>query len=168
MIEVYEKFIEDNKSSFQEGLDGLLSKYKTENLLTALSEIGWRCQIIPDDSWRKGKLDPTETSKEEQIVRIKSAYFFANPDFFAFEDKCGWGYHEFAHAIISREGPNSRFLKIESPFYYPLNTEEIYCFGYQIKHLLKKGWYHNLIEEYENRGSGDLARKIDLLRQTLF
>ena len=86
---------------------------------------------------------------------------------FGYGDKCGWAYHELVHvAIFSGNFPQS-FLALESPFEYPLNTDEIYCYGYQIKHLMQDGKNGNLMR-FAIGKIPYIKPKLCLLRNALF
>lgn len=123
-----EKFLNKNREMIINGINFLEAKMH-KGFKIGLKEIGFTVKIVPDNEWSQYKNDPTETSKDNKCIRIKESYFKKNPNFFNFDDEYGWSLHEFGHAIIFA-GKMNKFLSINSPFGYPLNTDEIYTFGF--------------------------------------
>lgn len=138
-------FLMEWKPLILEGIDYIDNNVFKPNFLMALDAMKWKCVIVPDSEWTPSKWFPTETSSESRETRVLSSYISKNPMMFEYGDKYGWAYHELVHAAIFSGNFPSRFLAIKSPFEYPLNTDEIYCYGYQIKHLMESRKNGNLM-----------------------
>lgn len=131
-------FLLENRSHILEGLEYIDQHVFNLNFLTALSDMNWKCVIVPDSEWEPRKLFPTETSFSDRETRILGSYIARNPAMFSYADRYGWAWHELVHAAIFSGNFPRKYLKIDSPFDYPLNTDEIYCYGYQMKHLMEE------------------------------
>ena len=138
-------FLIDKKPLILDGLEYIDKNVFKPNFINALSDMKWKCVIVPDSEWTPSKWFPTETAFYDRETRILSSYISKNPTMFSYSDKYGWAYHELVHdAIFSGNFPR-RFLALESPFEYPLNTDEIYCYGYQMKRLIQGNKNGNLM-----------------------
>ena len=126
------EFLLDKKPLILEGLEYIDNNVFRPNFLTALEEMKWKCVIVPDSEWTPSKWFPTETSKEDREVRILYSYISKNTEMLGYSDRCGWAFHELVHATIFSGRFPDKFMSLNSPFEYPLNTDEIYCYGYQI------------------------------------
>ena len=132
-------FLLERKSLILEGLDYIDSEIYRPNFLEALDSMGWRCVIVPDEEWCPSKHFPTETSADQKETRILQSYLQRNPNMFGYLDSCGWAYHELVHAaIFSGRFPYEFLKRVSSPFDYPLNTDEVFCYGYQLKKLISE------------------------------
>ena len=138
-------FLIDKKPLILDGLEYIDKNVFKPNYLMALDAMNWRCVIVPDSEWTPSKWFPTETAFYDRETRILSSYISKNPGMFGYDDKYGWAYHELVHAAIFSGNFPKRFLALESPFEYPLNTDEIYCYGYQMKHLIERNKNGNLM-----------------------
>lgn len=139
------RFLLDRRTMILEGLEYIDKNVFKPNFLTAMKDMNWKCVVVPDEEWSPSKFFPTETSKEDREVRILSSYIGKNPTMFGYSDKYGWAWHELVHVAIFSGNFPSRFMHLDSPFGYPLNTDEIYCYGYQIKHLIQDNKNGNLM-----------------------
>ena len=138
-------FLIDKKPLILDGLEYIDKNVFKPNYLMALDAMNWRCVIVPDSEWTPSKWFPTETAFYDRETRILSSYISKNPGMFGYDDKYGWAYHELVHAAIFSGNFPQRFLALESPFEYPLNTDEIYCYGYQMKYLIERSKNGNLM-----------------------
>jgi hypothetical protein len=161
-----QKFLEENKEVIIAGLDYLEGFLKI-GLERALKKIGFTITVVPDEEWMEGKSDPTETSEDGKTIRIRKSYLDANPKFMQFEDECGWSFHEMTHAIIFSGNMPSKFTGINSPFWYPMNTDEIYAFGFQLKHIYGTKMYDGLKSYYGHKGYDDFIELFELFRKTV-
>lgn len=139
------EFLIDKKPLILDGLEYIDKNVFKPNFLNALSDMKWKCVVVPDSEWTPSKWFPTETSLPDRETRILSSYISKNPTMFSYSDKYGWAYHELVHAAIFSGRMPQRFLALESPFEYPLNTDEIYCYGYQMKRLIQGNKNGNLM-----------------------
>lgn len=160
-------FLTDNRSLILDGIDYIDKHFYKDDFLTAIGDIGWKCVIVPDSEWCSGKLYPTETSKADKEVRILNSYARSNPRTCGFWDMQGWTFHELVHAVIFSNLLPQKYLDINSPFDYPLTTDEIYCFGYQIREMLNDGTYGNL-KRFFRKHMPEIGKQVDLLAQVLF
>lgn len=142
---IISEFLLDKKPLILDGLEYIDKNVFKPNFINALSDLKWKCVIVPDSEWTPSKWFPTETSNYYRETRIIKSYISRNQNMFGYGDKCGWAYHELVHAAIFSGRMPKRFLALESPFEYPLNTDEIYCYGYQIKHLIQDNKNGNLM-----------------------
>ena len=133
------EFLKQRKSLIFDGFDHMETTIFKPNMLHALSELGYRVVILPDEEWTPSKWFPTETSKEDREVRILHSYISKNTGMLGYSDQCGWAFHELVHATIFSGRFPEKFMSLNSPFEYPLNTDEIYCYGYQIWKMDKLG-----------------------------
>lgn len=138
-------FLIDKKPLILDGLEYIDKNVFKPNFINALSDMKWKCVIVPDSEWTPSKWFPTETAFYDRETRILSSYISKNPTMFIYSDKYGWAYHELVHAAIFSGNFPRRFLALESPFEYPLNTDEIYCYGYQMKRLIQGNKNGNLM-----------------------
>ena len=161
------EFLLDKKSLILKGLEYIDKNVFKPNYLMALTALKWKCVIVPDSEWTPSKWFPTETSFSGRETRILSSYMSKNPTIVGYGDKCGWAYHELVHAAIFSGNFPSVFLEIESPFEYPLNTDEIYCYGYQMKHLIETKKNGNLMR-FAIEKIPFIKSKLCLLRNALF
>lgn len=138
-------FLIDKKPLILYGLEYIDNNVFKPNFINALSDMKWKCVIVPDSEWTPSKWFPTETSLSARETRILSSYISRNPGMFGYDDKCGWAYHELVHAAIFSGNFPKRFLALDSQFGYPLTTDEIYCYGYQMKHLIERNKNGNLM-----------------------
>lgn len=140
------QFLLDNRKTIIDGLDYIDANVFHPNFLTALEQLSWRCVIVPDEEWTVGKVMPTESSKEDGEVGVLNSYLKRNPRMFGYGDRYGWAWHELVHAAIFSGRFPSRFIEqLDSQFEYPLNTDEIYCYGYQMRHLAESRQMGSLI-----------------------
>lgn len=160
-------FLESNRYLIREGIDYIDKHFYKDDFLSAIGNIGWKCVIVPDSEWCKGKLYPTETSREYKEIRILNSYARSNPGTCGFWDEQGWTFHELVHAIIFSNLLPKKYLDLNSPFGYPLNTDEIYCFGYQIREMSYDGTYPNLLNALKNQYnySQDDINSFELLKE---
>ena len=166
-VEEVSKFLTENRDTILEGLD-YLEQFYNLGLEGALKEVGFRLDVVPDNKWNPHKHDPTETSEDEHTVRIKQSYLEANPNFCNFQDEYGWALHEMVHAVIFSGNMPSKFLNINSPFWYPMNTHEIYAFGFQLKHIYGTDIYKNLLDNYrEFPGCEDFENLFEAFAKTV-
>ena len=164
-----ESFLLRNRDAILDGIDYIDRNFYRDDFLTSLDLVGWKCVIVPDSEWCEGKLYPTESSKDCREVRIVSSYARRNSRMCGFWDSDGWSFHELAHAVIFSGLLPQKFLDIGSPFSYPLNVDEIYCFGYQIREMLNDGTFGNLMKFYSDAGlEGEVGWKLMLLKRVLF
>ncbi len=163
---VEDELLRLRRSLVIDGLDYIEAHFRQHNFLVALSHLGWECVIVLDNDWPVGKTYPTETSKDDKQVRILDSYIKSNPSFYEYGDECGWANHELVHAAIFHESVPHRFL-FKSPFEYPFSTDEIFCFGFQIRHLLEDGRYYNLKQFYESN-MPCIGMAVDRIRRVLF
>ncbi len=161
------EFLLDKKPLILKGLDYIDQNVFKPNFLNALSDMKWKCVIVPDSEWTPSKWFPTETSNYYRETRIINSYISRNPNMLGYGDKCGWAYHELVHAAIFSGHFPSVFLGIDSPFEYPLNTDEIYCYGYQMKHLIQDKKNGNLMRFAIGKIPG-LKPKLCVLANALF
>lgn len=160
-------FLTDNRSLVLDGINHIDLNYFKDDFLSSLDGIGYRCVIVPDSEWCEGKLYPTETSSEDKEVRILNSYMRKNPRMCGFWDEQGWTFHELAHGVIFSGLLPQKYLDINSPFDYPLTTDEIYCFGYQIREMLNDGTYGNL-KRFFRKHMPEIGKQVDFLAQVLF
>ena len=160
------EFLRAQRRLVVDGLDHIETNFGKSDLLTTLYSLGWGFVIVPDERWPVGKTYPTEASKECKEVRVLSSYIKRNPNFVEYGDEFGWAAHELVHVLIFTGNLLSRF-RFESPFEYPLNTDEIFCFGYQIRLLLRDGKYDNLMKFYECN-MPYIRKVVDMIKQELF
>ena len=163
-----EHFLIKNRNTILDGIDYIDKNYYKHDFLTSLNAIGWKCVIVPDSEWCEGKVYPTESSKEHREVRIRDSYVRGNFRLCGFWDLEGWTFHELAHSVIFSNLLPRKYLDINSPFDYPLNTDEIYCFGYQIREMLNDGTYGNLTRFYKDNNMFEVGCQIELLKFSLF
>jgi hypothetical protein len=161
------EFLSDRRSLILDGIEYIEDNVFRQNFLTAMEEMKWKCVIVPDSDWIPSKFFPTETSEDSRETRIIKSYISKNPSMFGYSDKYGWAYHELVHVAIFSGNFPQRFLALESPFEYPLNTDEIYCYGYQIKHLMQDGKNGNLMR-FAIGKIPYIKPKLCLLRNALF
>jgi hypothetical protein len=83
-----------------------------------------KLQIIIDDSQFEGKTDPTQYSKEDDIIYIKSTYDQKT-------DPEGWMVHEFKHADLKDT--------LDDGKQYPTNNTESEAYKAQFKFLAGRG-----------------------------
>lgn len=133
------KFLDERRNTIIEGLEHVDGSIFKPNLVHALSDIGYRVVILPDEEWTPSKWFPTETSKEDREVRVLHSYIAKNTGMLGYSDQCGWAFHELVHATIFSGHLPERFMALNSPFEYPLNTDEIYCYGYQVWKMAQLG-----------------------------
>ena len=138
-------FLVGKRTIILDGLDYIEANIFRPNYLEALKNMHWKCVIVPDEDWTPSKWFPTESSEENRETRFLRSYIDKNPTTFSYGDRFGWAYHELVHAAIFSGNFPMKFLSIESPFEYPLNTDEIYCYGYQMKHLIERNKNGNLM-----------------------
>ena len=161
-------FLEQNRDVIHEGIGFIESTYMKPCMLTALSDLGWKCVIIPDCEWMQGKTYPTEASSDDKEIHILNSYMKENPDLFSYGDKEGWAYHELAHAVIfAGRLPFKYLAAATSNSEYPFFADEIYCFSLQIKNILKDGRYDNLLRFYREKMPW-MKKDIELIRDALF
>ena len=169
MMTTKKNFLLQHRQTILDGIDHIDRNYYRDDFLTSLNSVGWKCVIVPDSEWCEGKVYPTESSKEHQEVRILNSYARGNFRLCGFWDSDGWTFHELAHAVIFSGLLPQKFLDINSPFSYPLNTDEIYCFGYQMREMLNDGTYGNLMKFYADAGLEDeIGTKLSILKECLF
>ena len=161
------RFLLDRRTMILDGLEYIDKNVFKPNFLTAMKDMKWKCVVVPDEEWSPSKFFPTETSEDDREVRILSSYIGKNPTMFGYSDKYGWAYHELVHAAIFSGNFPRRFLALESPFGYPLTTDEIYCYGYQIKHLIQDNKNGNLMR-FAIGKIPFIKPKLCLLRNALF
>jgi hypothetical protein len=123
--------------------------------------------IVPDEDWTPSKWFPTESSEENRETRFIRSYIDKNPTTFSYGDRFGWAYHELVHVAIFSGRMPERFMALESPFEYPLNRDEIYCYGYQMKHLIQDSKNGNLMR-FALGKIPFIKPKLCLLRNALF
>jgi len=140
------KFLDDNAETILEGMEFIEGNYFKLGFDKGLEKMGFELVVKPGSHFNEYKTDPTQTSSEEKNVQITQKYLEENPKFREFEDEFGWSYHEFVHALIFSGSFPKRFLDIDSPFGYPLNTDEIYTFGFQLRHIADTKAYRNLMK----------------------
>lgn len=143
-------FLEKNGSVIRAGLK-YLEEFCESGFDDALAKVGFALEVVPDDEWNEYKDDPTETSEEEHTVRVKESYFHDNLGFCDFQDRYGWAFHELVHAVIFSGNMPAEFMGIDSPFRYPMNTDEIYAFGFQLKNIYRTRKYQCLMDYYVDR-----------------
>ena len=161
------RFLLDKRTLILDGLDYIDQNVFKPNFLNALSDMKWKCVIVPDSEWTTSKWFPTETSNYYRETRIIDSYISRNPRMFGYGDKYGWAYHELVHVAIFSGRMPERFMSLESPFDYPLNRDEIYCYSYQMKHLIQNSKNGNLMRFAI--GKVPLIKpKLSLLRNALF
>ena len=119
------EFLIDKRPLILDGLEYIDKNVFKPNYLMALDALKWKCVIVPDSEWTPSKWFPTETAFYDRETRIISSYISRNPGMFGYDDKCGWAYHELVHAAIFSGNFPQRFLALESPFEYPLNTVQL-------------------------------------------
>ena len=119
------EFLIDRRPLILDGLEYIDKNVFKPNYLMALDALKWKCVIVPDSEWTPSKWFPTETAFYDRETRIISSYISRNPGMFGYYDKCGWAYHELVHASIFSGNFPQRFLALESPFEYPLNTVQL-------------------------------------------
>ena len=161
------QFLLDHKSLILDGIEYIDNNVFRPNFLVAMEEMKWKCVIVPDSEWTPSKWFPTETDSSNRETRVLSSYISKNPRMFGYCDKYGWAYHELAHVAIFSGNFPQKFLGIESPFEYPLNTDEIYCYGYQMKHTIETGKNGNLMRFAIGKIPG-LKPKLCVLANALF
>ena len=160
-------YLLDKKPLILEGIEYIDENVFKPNYLVALDALKWKCVVVPDSEWTSSKWFPTETSVADRETRILSSYISRNPTMFGYSDKYGWAYHELVHAAIYSGNFPKRFLSIDSPIEYPLNTEEIYCYGFQMKHLMQDKKNGNLMR-FALGKIPFIKPKLCLLRNALF
>lgn len=161
------RFLLERKQLILDGLDYIDQNVFKPNFLDAISYMKWKCVIVPDSEWTPSKFFPTETSEEFRETRIIRSYISKNPNMFGYSDKYGWAYHELVHVAIFSGKMPQRFMALESPFEYPLNTDEIYCYGYQMKHMIETKKNGNLMRFALGKIPG-LKPKLCVLANALF
>ena len=161
-----DEYLRLHKRLVVDGVDYIETRFRKSDFLTTLSNLGWGCVIVPDERWPVGKVYPTETSKDCREVRVLDSYVKSNPCFMEYGDECGWANHELVHTLMFAGNLPSKF-RFVSPFEYPLNSDEIFCFGYQIRHLLRDGKYDNLMKFYE-RNMPSIRKEVDMIKRVLF
>lgn len=82
-------------------------------------------RIVVDDSTFDGKRDPTQYSKEDNIIYVKSSYDIKN-------DPAGWIVHEYKHAELKDID--------DDPENYPENKVEVEAYKAQFDYLKRKGY----------------------------
>lgn len=158
------KFLQKHADVISKGLAWIDKNFKNLDLDEALQKVGFSLQIVPDSEWMEYKTDPTETSEDTHVVRVKESYLNDNPDFTRFRDECGWAYHELVHSIVFSGKMPKEFLDIYSPFGYPMNTDEIYAFGFQAKKSTANQW-KNTLQYYFDKGYDDFAEMLGMLKE---
>ena len=161
-----DEYLRLHKRLVVDGIDYIDARFRKSDFLTTLSNLGWGCVIVPDERWPVGKAYPTETSKDCREVRVLDSYVKSNPCFTEYGDEYGWANHELVHVLIFTGKLQSKF-RFESPFEYPLNSDEVFCFGYQIRHLLRDGKYDNLMKFYECN-MPYIGKEVDMIKRELF
>ena len=139
-----------NRGVIRAGLK-FLERFSELNLVDALNEVGFTLDIVPDDEWTEGKVEPTEASEEDRTIRVRRSYYESNPGFCEFHDRYGWSFHEMVHAVIFSGNMPDDFMQIDSPFRYPMNTDEIYAFGFQLMQIYGSKTYDRLMTHYANK-----------------
>ncbi len=147
-IEFLEKFLRKNRDTIRAGLKYLKGLVRS-NLIKTLEQFGFELEVVPDDEWNEYKDDPTEVSEDDRTLRVKWSYYRAQ--FCNFQDRYGWPFHEMVHAAIFSGNMPSEFMDIDSPFRYPMNTDEIYAFGFQLAHIYGTRKYQRLLDYYAGR-----------------
>ena len=140
------KFLDERRNMIIEGLEYVDVSIFKPNMINALSELGYRVVILPDEEWTPSKWFPTETSKEDMEVRILHSYIYKNTGMLGYSDRCGWAFHELVHATIFSGNFPERFMSLDSPYEYPLNGDELYCYGYQIWKMAQVGKLKNFVK----------------------
>ena len=133
------KFLDERRNMIIEGLEYIDCNIFKPNVIYALKELDYKIVIVPDEDWCPSKWFPTETSKEDREVKVLNSYISKNSGMFGYSDQCGWAFHELVHATIFSGRFPERFMALKSPFEYPLNTDEIFCYGYQIWKMAQLG-----------------------------
>ena len=139
-------FLNDNRNLMVEGFEYINQNIFKPNMMYALNELGYKFVIIPDEDWTPSKWFPTETSSEDREVRVIYSYISRNPSMLGYSDQCGWAYHELVHATIFSGHFPENFMSLDSPYGYPLNRDEIYCYGYQIWKMAQVGKLKNFMK----------------------
>ena len=161
------QFLKDHKSLILDGIEYIDNSVFRPNFLTAMEEMKWKCVIVPDNEWTPSKWFPTETDNYRRETRVLNSYIAKNPSLFGYTDKYGWAYHELVHVAIYTGRMPERYMNLESPFDYPLNSDEIYCYGYQMKHLIEFKKNGNLMRFALGKIPG-LKPKLCVLANALF
>ena len=125
-------FLEERRNIILDGCEHIDHNIFKPNMIYTLNELGFKIVVVPDKDWCPSKWFPTETSPDNREVRILQSYISINPSMLGYSDQCGWAFHEIVHATIFSGRFPDKFMSLNSPFEYPLNTDEIYCYGYQI------------------------------------
>lgn len=128
------RFLESRRGQLASGLEWLdRTMVPGLSLSQHLSSIGWTLDVVPDQMWPQGKVDPTEASGSGHCVRVKVSHLRRCPGFDLWWDSAGWPCHEWVHALIfSGRFPKSILDSVSSPFGYPLSSDEMFCFGWQM------------------------------------
>lgn len=144
------EFLNANSYLINEGLNFIDKFCDRNSFIDSLRKVNFDLIVVPDHKWPVLKLGQTQSSFDNKNVQIKKSYFDENPLFTKYIDKYNWAYHEFVHALIFSGNFPKNFLNINSPFHYPMNTDEIYAFGFQIKNMKNKEEFDNLLSFYDN------------------
>ena len=133
------EFLCGNRFMLLEGFEYIDQNIFKPNMIYALNELGYKLVIIPDEDWCPSKWFPTETSSQDREVRVIHSYISKNSGMLGYSDQCGWAFHELAHATIFSGNFPEKFMSLASPYEYPLNRDELYCYGYQIWKMAQVG-----------------------------
>lgn len=100
--------------------------------------------VVPDDLWVKGS-QPSESSAEKQLIKIKQSYFEAQEN----PDEIAWLCHELAHCqnFLDSETPEEyqgnmqkfAFEDLKTEYTYPNNPVERFAFTKQFQYLKEQG-----------------------------
>ena len=145
-----------------DGLDYVDENIFKPNMIYTLNELGYKFVIIPNEDWCPSKWFPTETSSDSREVRVIYSYISKNPSMLGYSDQCGRAFHELVHATIFSGCFPKRFLSLASPYEYPLNTDEIYCYGYQIWKMAQVGKLKDFMKFVIKKIPG-IGKELDLL-----
>ena len=133
------EFLCGNRNLLLEGFEHIDQNIFKPNMIYALNGLGYKFIIVPDEEWTPSKWFPTETSEQDREVRVLYSYISKNTGMLGYSDRCGWAFHELVHATIFSGRFPEKFMSLVSPYEYPLNTDEIYCYGYQIWKMAQVG-----------------------------
>lgn len=159
-------FLSENRNLILAGLEHIDCNIFKPNMIHALNELGYKVVIVPDEDWRPSKWFPTETSPCNREVRILHSYISRNPSMLGYADQCGWAFHELVHAAIFSGNLPEKFLSIESAFEYPLNIDEIYCYGYQVWKMDKLGRLKDFVK-FVVKKVPNIGRELNLLIKSI-
>lgn len=124
-----------------------------------VSEVCFFIEIV-DGPLAQGKLQPTETSFENRVIRIRSDYA-ADGKYLSMTDNLGWAAHEFFHAFCYSQmywTRNDRdmynfFLSELKDKVYPETFQEYVPFAGQFKVMKERGndkYIGEVINGYNN------------------